>query len=237
MSAGPIIDVAVTAGKLSEMHLPHWICIDDIPDIPDRFAVLHIDDCGDFVEKVSEVTPTHVKLNELTFFPRAVALKLGSPVKISCNVLIYYKPNTPFLKLRVYLIPNDPALQQKMDKQESCSGYEKITKLRPEKHLKMHHGFSLTADTDSAQIQPQKITLRNDSQDPNFYEVYIENPERCFNLKLQYALSKKHEQVYEPVWTCELRKDDHPKSGYGEDKHSVDKLPAVTQKVSVSMPV
>lgn len=27
MPAGPVIDVAVTAGQLSEMHLPHWVCI------------------------------------------------------------------------------------------------------------------------------------------------------------------------------------------------------------------
>lgn len=90
------------------MHLP----ADDIPDVLDKLAVLHIDDCGDFVEKVHEVTPTHVRLKELAFFPRAVVMRLGTPVKVSCNVLLYYKPNTSFLKLHVYLVPNDPALQQ-----------------------------------------------------------------------------------------------------------------------------
>lgn len=64
------------------------------------------------MEKVSEVTPSHVKLSEPIFSPRGVLMKVGLPVKISCNVLIYYKPNTPFLKLHVYLIPHDPALQQ-----------------------------------------------------------------------------------------------------------------------------
>lgn len=44
---------------------------------------------------------------------------------------------------------------QKVDKQELCYGYEKITKPRPDEYLKMHHGFSLTADTDSAEIQPK----------------------------------------------------------------------------------
>ncbi|XP_039886710.1 NACHT, LRR and PYD domains-containing protein 1 homolog isoform X2 [Simochromis diagramma] len=225
MPAGPVIDVAVTAGQLSEMHLPHWVCIDDIPD---KFAVLHLDDCGDFVEEVREVTASHVKLNELTYFPKAVVMKMGPPVKISCNVLLYYKPNTPFLKLHVFVIPNDPALQRKVDKQELCYGYEKITKPRPDEYLKMHHGFSLTADTDSAEIQPKKITLRYNGQDSNFYEVYIENPKGCFSLKLQYALSKKYEPVYEPVWTCKLQKDDHPKSGYGEGPRSSRGVTGVT---------
>nr|XP_024656061.1 uncharacterized protein LOC112431631 isoform X2 [Maylandia zebra] len=111
MPAGPLMDVTVTAGKLNEVHLPHWICIDDIPDILDTFAVLHIDDCGNVVEKVSEVTPTHVKLTEPIFSPRAVLMKLGIPVKIGCNVLIY-QTNTAFLTLHVYLIPRDPGLQQ-----------------------------------------------------------------------------------------------------------------------------
>lgn len=84
---------------------------DDNPTILDKFAVLHIDDCGDVVEKVSEVTPSHVKLPEPSFSPRAVLMKAGFPVKINCKVLIY-KTNTAFLTLHVYLIPCDPGLQQ-----------------------------------------------------------------------------------------------------------------------------
>ena len=87
-------------------------CADDNPEIRHKFAVLHIDDCGDVVEKVAEVTSSHVKLSEPVFSPRAVLMKVGFPVKISCDVLIYYRPNTPFLKLHVYLIPHDPALKQ-----------------------------------------------------------------------------------------------------------------------------
>uniref|UniRef100_A0A671Y5Z2 FIIND domain-containing protein n=1 Tax=Sparus aurata TaxID=8175 RepID=A0A671Y5Z2_SPAAU len=112
MLAGPLIDITVNAGKLDVVFLPHWICIDNNPEIRDKFAVLHIDDCGDVVEKVAEVTSSHVKLSEPIFSPRAVLMKAGFPVKISCDVLIYYQPNTPFLKLHVYLIPHDPALQQ-----------------------------------------------------------------------------------------------------------------------------
>ncbi len=84
---------------------------DDNPKILDKFAVLHIDDCGDVVEKASEVTPSHVKLAEPIFSPRAVLMKAGIAVKINCKVLIY-KTNTAFLTLHVYLIPSDPALQQ-----------------------------------------------------------------------------------------------------------------------------
>lgn len=89
-----------------------YFYVDDNPKISEKFAVLHINDYGDVIEKVPEVTTSHVKLSEPVFSPRAVLMKVGFPVKISCNVLIYYKPNTPYLKLHVYLIPQDPFLQQ-----------------------------------------------------------------------------------------------------------------------------
>ncbi len=49
----------------------------------------------------------------------------------------------------------------------------------------------------------QEITLRYDSQDPNFYEVFIKKPDRDFKLKL--LPGKKGEPQGEPVWTCEIR--------------------------------
>ncbi|XP_035528367.1 NACHT, LRR and PYD domains-containing protein 1 homolog [Morone saxatilis] len=201
MPAGPLIDITVIAGRLDEMHLPHWICIDD-PAVLDKFAVLHINDSGDVVEKVSEVTQSHVKLSEPIFSPRAVLMKIGFPLKISCNVLIYYKPNTPFLKLHVYLIPHDLALKTRVDEKESSKGYQLIEKPRPDKYLKMKQGFKLAADIDTARIYPKEITLRYDSQEPNFYEVVSENPDRDFHLILS------HTNESDPVWTCEIQKDD-----------------------------
>nr|XP_024655555.1 NACHT, LRR and PYD domains-containing protein 1b allele 5-like isoform X6 [Maylandia zebra] len=215
MPAGPLMDVTVTAGKLNEVHLPHWICIDDIPDILDTFAVLHIDDCGDVVEKVSEVTPTHVKLTEPIFSPRAVLMKLGVPVKIGCNVLIY-QTNTAFLTLHVYLIPRDPGLQQVMKQREVPHGYKAILKPDPEKSLKILDRFTLTADVDGAEICPEDLKLRYPSGKPNFFEVYTENPDGNFHLKLT---SKKDLQ---PVWTCTVRKEENT-----VDKH----LSAQMQKV------
>ncbi|KAM4581058.1 uncharacterized protein PAE49_005727 [Odontesthes bonariensis] len=206
--AGPLMDVTVTAGRLDEVHLPHWICIDDIPNLLHNFAVLHINDCGEVLEKVSEVTPTHVTLAEPSFTSLAALINSIFRVKINCNMLIYYQPNEQFLKLRVYLIPHDAALQQKVHKEESSSGYEVIKKHRPDTPLKIHQGFTLTASMDAARIQPKKLTLRYDSQDPNFFEVFIERPYQNFDLRL-YVYSKRDK----PVWSCEIRKVDHPKSG------------------------
>ncbi|XP_034730276.1 apoptosis-associated speck-like protein containing a CARD [Etheostoma cragini] len=218
MPAGSLMDITVIAGKLNEVYLPHWICIDDNPKISGKFAVLHIDDCGDVVEKVSEVTSSHVKLSEPVFSPRATLMKMGLPVKIDCQVLIYYISNTSFLRLHVYLIPHDHGLQQTVDKKKEEKGYKRIEKPRPDKYLKMQQGFKLAADINVAKILPEEITLRYDSQDPNFYEVFIENPDTNFHLTLLPLNKKKKDTPQcEPVWICEIQKVDYQNSADSEE--------------------
>ncbi|XP_030251033.1 NACHT, LRR and PYD domains-containing protein 1b allele 2-like isoform X1 [Sparus aurata] len=216
MLAGPLIDIKVNAGKLDVVFLPHWICIDDNPEIRDKFAVLHIHDCGDVVEKVAEVTSSHVKLSEPVFSPRAVLMKVGVPVKINCNMLIY-KTNTAFLTLHVYLIPCDPGLQQELNRRQLSSGYRAIQKPHPEKSLKMGDRFILTADLDDAKIYPENLKLRYKSRFPNFFEVYIKKPDTDFML----SLAQKNER--QPVWTREIRKDEYQSTGHKQVEHFVDK--------------
>ncbi|XP_074539674.1 uncharacterized protein LOC141800787 isoform X2 [Halichoeres trimaculatus] len=217
MPAGPLIDIKVITGRLNEVYLPHWICTDE---------------CGDVVENVSEVTPSHVKLSEPVFSPRGVLIRAGFTVKIRCCVLIYYKPNTPFLKLRVYLIPCDPALQQTVNQAESLEGFKTIKNPRPDRALRLKQGFSLTADMKTAEINPQEITLGYDNQDKIFYQVFIEKPNRKFQLALFYS----RKDVYsKQVWTCDIREDDlqNPAS---VDKPSVDdQLSAQMQRLTNSM--
>ncbi|XP_034009270.1 uncharacterized protein LOC117500508 [Trematomus bernacchii] len=265
MPAGPLIDITGISGKLFEVYLPHWICIDDIPKILQKFAVLHIDDCGDVVEKVSVVTSSHVKLSEPVFSPRAVLMKMGFPVKIHCNVLIYSKLNTSCILLHVYLTPLDPALKETMDKKkkhfkliqkprpnecltlhqdfnlkadittaqigpkQGCAGQ----KPRPDEGLTLHEGFNLTAGI-TAEICPEKITLRYESQEPNFYEVYIENPDSNLHLTLSQLNKGKRKKTlwscvirkgkrkpqWEPVWSCEIRKVDLRNSGDSDVKET-----------------
>uniref|UniRef100_A0AAV2MFW2 CARD domain-containing protein n=1 Tax=Knipowitschia caucasica TaxID=637954 RepID=A0AAV2MFW2_KNICA len=60
MPAGPLIDVTVTSGRLDEVYLRHWVCVDD-PDLAEEFRVLHVEDRRDTVEeattRVSNVAP------------------------------------------------------------------------------------------------------------------------------------------------------------------------------------
>ncbi|XP_041649583.1 uncharacterized protein LOC121513716 isoform X2 [Cheilinus undulatus] len=231
LPAGPLMNIKITAGKFDEVYLPHWICFEDDPEILDKFAVLHIDDCGDVVEQVSEVTPTHVKLCDPVFSPKAVLIKAGVPVKTHCSVLIY-KTNTAFLTLHVYLVPRDPGLQQEMDKRESSYGYKLIRKPHPEKSLKIRDRFILTADVEGAEIYPEEMKLRYEWRTPNFFEVFLENPDKNFTLKL----AQKNEST--PVWTCAVRKDEYQSTGHSKEEHFVDKYQCeLIKRVSNTGPI
>ncbi|XP_049900901.1 uncharacterized protein LOC126390570 [Epinephelus moara] len=201
MPAGPLMDITAIAGKLDVVYLPHWIAIDDNPTILDKFAVLHIDDCGDVVERVSEVTSSHVKLSEPVFSLKLILVKyLGLSVEIRCKVLIY-KADTTSLKLHVYLIPPDRALIQELERTLSRDGYKRIHEPHPVKPLKMHEWFTLTADLDGTKIRPEALMLTYESTEPNFFQVLCtKNPDTNFALEL------KQKNELQPVWTCEIQK-------------------------------
>lgn len=86
-------------------------CSDGFSTVSDKFAVLHNDTFGNFLEQVSDATSRHVKLFHPNFSTHGVLRRAGFPVKAHCNVLIYQTKKAP-PTLHVYLIPCDPALQQ-----------------------------------------------------------------------------------------------------------------------------
>ncbi|XP_037640182.1 apoptosis-associated speck-like protein containing a CARD isoform X3 [Sebastes umbrosus] len=221
MPAGPLMDITVIAGKLDEVHLPHWICIDDNPTILDKFAVLRIDDCGDVVEKVSEVTSSHVKLSEPAFSLIMTVIKMlvnvCFSVEINSKVLIY-GTKTPFFTLRVYLIPPDPGLIQDLEKSESADGYRRFKKPHPKKPLKMNDEFILTAELGGENFFSDTLQLLHESTEPNFSEVFIEDPGTDLTLKLG------KEKGSPPVWTCVIRQKEYQSTdGPIQGQHFVDR--------------
>ncbi|XP_038586830.1 NACHT, LRR and PYD domains-containing protein 1 homolog [Micropterus salmoides] len=204
MPAGPLLDIKVTAGNFEELHLPHWI--DHDTTTSDMFAVLHMDTCGDIVEQVSDVTSSHVKLHQTTFSPRGVMMKLGFPVKVYCDVLIY-KTKKEFLTLHVYLVPPDQYIQQKVERKETSYGSIIIPKPSPEKSLQMLDNFFLTTDTDTATIHPETLKLTCERRNP-------------ISLSEQRRNSKE-----DTVWACTVRRGDYKtqSTDHEDGQHFVDR--------------
>ncbi|KAK2862902.1 hypothetical protein Q5P01_002435 [Channa striata] len=205
MPAGPLLDITITAGKIEELHLPHWIDCDSVTS--DMFAVLHVDSCGDVLEKVSEVTSSHIKLLHPTFSPRGaiIRMKLGLSVKAFYDVLIF-KTNKEFLTLHIYLVPLDSHIQETVKENETSMGSKVIPKPSPDKSLQMLDHFYLTADiSTNAEIQPTKLKLRHERR--NYFEVFIRSADCDFNLKLESTQKKSTQR--NTVWTCAIRNGDY----------------------------
>uniref|UniRef100_A0A4W5JF11 Si:ch73-252p3.1 n=1 Tax=Hucho hucho TaxID=62062 RepID=A0A4W5JF11_9TELE len=150
---GPLLDVTIIAGKLEEVHLPHFACFGDDPSFKEKVRVLHVEDCGVFVEQVDEVTRFHVKIVHPSFSPKGVLVRSGFPVKAHCDLLLY-QAKTAFLTLHAYLVPCDSSVEQAMKKKEQSYGYRSIRKPQPVKSLRMKDWFSLTTSSPSAEVKP-----------------------------------------------------------------------------------
>ena len=90
-----------------------------------------------------------------------------------------------------------------------CSGHSENSTKGTE--IKVHHLQSLFQTLVGAKcghVFPyfffftQKLTLRYEEQIPNFFEVFIENPDKDFSLELLNSSSPNQG----PVWSCEFRK-------------------------------
>ncbi|XP_005465011.2 sterile alpha motif domain-containing protein 9-like isoform X1 [Oreochromis niloticus] len=204
--AGPLMDIKVTDGKLEEVHLPHWICTGENAAMSDIFRVLHVDSSGDYLEQVSEMTSSHVKLNQPDFSLRGAMIlkKLGLYLKVFADVLIYTRI-TSGLTLHVYLVPHDPLIQQEVEKKEKSDGFRKIRKTSPIDPVQLESYFYLSTDWDTAEICPEKQQFMLERSDTNFFEVVIENVKSDFgNLKLKLEVEHRGGKEKDTVWMCTI---------------------------------
>ncbi|KAK9980100.1 hypothetical protein ABG768_013497, partial [Culter alburnus] len=147
---GPVIDVTVISGKLEEAHLPHYACLaESDPSLKDAVKVLSFENEGITLESV-ELTRFHARILQPDFSPKTVLMKLGIPVKVHCDLLIFMTKKNPII-LHVYFFPSDSIF---------CS--------RPETPLQMMKEHSL--EVPGASVQPKEIKLRGDIE-PNFFQV------------------------------------------------------------------
>ncbi|XP_077427374.1 uncharacterized protein LOC144055341 [Vanacampus margaritifer] len=206
--AGPLLELTVTAGQFDEVYLPHWVCTTADPRILETFAVLHSDGDGASVEKVSEVTPSHVKLAHPVFSATGVMIRIlrraGFPLSLNCKVLVY-KTGKTFLTLHVYPILSNPSVVAQLEKAAKEKGYERIEKSDLQGILQMDDQFIVTSNAADASICPENLKLADEDWDPNYFEVYIEQPGDEFTLQLENSAGT--------VWSCKIRKGDDSGAG------------------------
>ncbi|XP_072525725.1 NACHT, LRR and PYD domains-containing protein 1 homolog isoform X2 [Salminus brasiliensis] len=200
---GPLMDITVVSGVLTEAHLPHFACLGSSPSPEDEIRVLDVQDGGMFLEKC-ELTCSHAKLLHPTFSPKGLLIRSGFPVKVHCEVLIY-QTLTAHLTLHVYLVTCDPKTIQEVDRQEKDS--VKILKPAPRKSLQTNSWFSIQTKKENnpfcSKINPESLKLRHSPI--NFFEIYVKHAEE--DIELQLINDKMDE-----VWVAEIRAEEYRKA-------------------------
>ncbi|XP_049328381.1 uncharacterized protein LOC111196809 isoform X3 [Astyanax mexicanus] len=198
---GPLMDITVISGVLTEVHLPHVACLGSSSDsLKDEVRVLDVQDGGMFLEKC-ELTRFHAKLLHPTFSPKGLLIRSGFPVKVHCEVLIY-QTLTAHLTLHVYLVTCDPKTLQEVDRQEKDA--VKISKPAPRKSLQAWSWYTLQTKKGNedfySKINPESLKLRHSPI--KYCEIYVKKAEDDFELHL---MNNKKEEV----WAAEIRAEEY----------------------------
>ncbi|XP_073693626.1 NACHT, LRR and PYD domains-containing protein 1 homolog isoform X2 [Garra rufa] len=201
---GPLMDIIVISGKLKEVYLPHFLCLGGSP-IEDEVRVVHVEDSGISFEKC-KLTRFHAKLLNQSFSPKGLLLRSGFSVKYHCETRIY-KTQKSYLTLHLYLIPSDKTMREAVENNENKSETKFISKPGPVSSLQTNTWYSLrTLDEKesecNSEIQPKQLELKYKPINPDFFEVFIDNP-KDFHLQLL----TQHNN--EGVWDAKIRKGDY----------------------------
>ena len=169
-----LMDIKVLSGELLEAHLPHFACLDgSTSSLSDAVRVLRGADTGITLE-TCELTRFHAKLLKPSFSLTEVL------VKIHLEVLIYRTRVTP-LVLFTYVVPWNASMMQSVKDDLRQERVKKIERPQPDTSLWIDSKYNLRTSCHS-EITPDKYTLNYERA--NFFEVYIKEPEECFDLEL-----------------------------------------------------
>ncbi|XP_065150197.1 uncharacterized protein [Paramisgurnus dabryanus] len=217
---GPLMNVKVISGEMKAVYLPHFLCLGGSID-EDKVKVLHVKDSGVSLEKC-ELTRFHAKLLDNNFSLKGLLVRMGFPVNIHCQTLIYQTRKT-HLTLHVYLIPNENTLKKAVNKKEGTNML--IDKPRPVHPLRMNTLFTHSPLKKSAlhpEITPESLQL---TYSKNFFEAFIESPKEDFSLQL---MAQENNEV---VWKVSIRKGDYKQIISTVDGHTSARLTG-TESVS-----
>ncbi|XP_041947762.1 NACHT, LRR and PYD domains-containing protein 1 homolog isoform X3 [Alosa sapidissima] len=208
---GPLMDIKVLSGELLEAHLPHFACLEGSDSsLSDAVRVVSgVDD--NLILETGELTRFHVKLLKPSLSLTEVVVKTDIQIKTHLEVLIYRTRVRP-LVLFTYLVPWSGSMMQTVKDDLRQLNVRKIEKPQPEISLWVDSKFSLKTSCHS-EINPHEYTLN--LVRPNFFEVYMKEPEDCFDLELISG--------GQSIWKAEVRRAD-----YGEVKRVVTYTPSKT---------
>ncbi|KAM6163698.1 NACHT, LRR and PYD domains-containing protein 1-like [Rhynchocyon petersi] len=208
MVAGPLFDIKAEPGAVVVVHLPHFVDLQgDYVDIS-TFQVAHFKDEGMLLEKPTRVEPSSIVLEEPSFSPMGVLLRMIHAaalrfIPMISTVLLYHHPDPKEVTFHLYLIPSDCSIQKAIDDEEKKFQFVRLHKPPPVAPLYMGSCY-IVSGSKNLEMIPEELELcyRNPGESQLFSEFYIDHLGSGIRLEMK---DKKEEIV---VWKALLKQGD-----------------------------
>ncbi|XP_064414239.1 caspase recruitment domain-containing protein 8-like [Latimeria chalumnae] len=195
MIAGPLWEITANSEDITAIHLPHFIDYQALKDLdPSLIRIAHFEEGSVSLELVSKVHPMRVVLENPKFSLMGVivyCLSLIKPIPVNGLTMVYHFQEAADVTLHVYIIPDDPAMQEAIKLNEKGSRHI----MKPPLVCSMYFGHDYLLKSTSKQVeitptQGVKFCYVGSGQTINYYEVYSEKVNENIELWL-YATNRE----------------------------------------------
>uniref|UniRef100_A0A2K5MJF3 NLR family pyrin domain containing 1 n=1 Tax=Cercocebus atys TaxID=9531 RepID=A0A2K5MJF3_CERAT len=119
MVAGPLLDLKAEPGAVEAVHLPHFVALQGGHVDTSLFQVAHFKEEGMLLEKPARVELHHIVLENPSFSPLGVLLKVIHGTlrffPVNSLVLLYHRLHPEEVTFHLYLIPSDCSIRKELE--------------------------------------------------------------------------------------------------------------------------
>ncbi|XP_043333232.1 NACHT, LRR and PYD domains-containing protein 1 isoform X5 [Cervus canadensis] len=205
--AGPLFDIKAEPGAVAVVFLPHFVAFQGNDVDISQFQVAHFKEEGMLLEKPARVTPCYATLENPSFSPMGVLLRMVHTalrfIPITSTVLLYHYLQPEEVTFHLYLIPSDCSIQKAIDDEEKKFQFVRIHKPPPLTPLYVGSRY-IVSGSEKLEILPQELELcyRSPQESQLFSEFYVRHLRSGIRLQIR---SKKDETV---VWEALVKPGD-----------------------------
>ncbi|XP_023579179.1 NACHT, LRR and PYD domains-containing protein 1-like [Octodon degus] len=171
------------------------------------FHVAHFKEEGMLLEKPSRVETHYIVLENPSFSPMGIFLKMFSTARrfipINCTTLLYHQLQPEDVKFHLYLIPSDCTIRKAIDDEEKKFQFTRIHKPPPMDSLYIGSCYTVSG-SENLEIIPKELKLhyRSSGESQLFSEIYVDN----FGSRIQLQIRNKNDGA--TVWEALLKPGD-----------------------------
>ncbi|XP_069338235.1 NACHT, LRR and PYD domains-containing protein 1-like isoform X2 [Eulemur rufifrons] len=207
MVAGPLFDIKAEPGCVAAVYLPHFVDLQGGHVDISLFQVAHFKEVGMLLEKPARVEPHYTVLENPSFSPMGVLLRMVHAalrfIPVISTVLLYHHLHRKEVTFHLYLIPSDYSIRKAIDDEEKKFQFVRIHKPPPLTSLYMGSRYNVSG-SENLEIIPEELELcyRSPREPQLFSEIYVGHLGSGIRLQLR---DKKDGTV---VWKALLKPGD-----------------------------